>query len=70
MPHVRKQKALQESSEGEDFGNDDFSDSDSKSDSESEIHEVAWEPIVVKKGAQREEYVKVIDPLLKYEWKH
>ena len=56
MPKVTKQKALQESSEGEDFGNDNFSDEES----EIIIPEDPWEPIVVNsEGTGRSDYVNV-----------
>ena len=60
MPKVTKQKALQESSEGEDFGNDNFSDEESDEESEIIIPEDPWEPIIVNsKGTGRSDYVKV-----------
>ena len=60
MPKVTKQKALQESSEGEDFGNDNFSDEESDEESEIIIPEDPWEPIVVNsEGTGRSDYVKV-----------
>lgn len=63
MPKVTKRKAPQESSEGEDFGNDDFSDSESEI-----IPEDPWKPIVVEsEGATRSDYVKVNISLLKNE---
>jgi hypothetical protein len=68
MPHIKKRKALPESSEGEDFGN--LDDSNFSSDSESDdaielVEEDTWQPIVVDQGAKRGEYVKVNDSLLK-----
>lgn len=69
MPNIRKQKAPQEISEGEDFGNDDFSDDSSQPDFDPEpeiiIPEDSWEPIVIKQGAKRDDYVNVSDFLLK-----
>ena len=61
MPKVTKRKALlQESSEGEDFGNDNFSDEESGSESEIIIPEDPWEQIVVNsEGTGRSDYVKV-----------
>lgn len=62
MPKATKRK---ESSEGEDFGNNDFSDEPSE-DSESEIilPEDTWKPIVVD-GTKRDDFVKVNNSLLK-----
>ena len=63
---VTKQKALPESSEGEDFGNDSFSDDESDCESNIIIPEDPWEPIVVdSEGTKRSDYVKVSVSLLK-----
>ena len=68
MPKASKRKALQESSEGEDFGNQDFSDSSSDgTDSEPEtllLPEVPYVPIAVVKHT-REAFEQVNDSLLK-----
>ena len=69
MPKVTKRKVPQESSEGEDFGNDDFSNfnnsSDDEFDSEPEtMAEDPWKPIVIS-GNNKNEYVEVNISLLK-----
>jgi hypothetical protein len=62
MPKVSKRKALQENSEGEDFGNDDFSD-DPSDGFISEPEEDPWEPIVAVDGT-RGAFEQVNDSLL------
>ena len=64
MPKVTKRKALQESSEGEDFGSDNFSD-DPSDESEPEIivPEDPWKPFAVVEETKRE-FVQVNDSLL------
>jgi hypothetical protein len=69
MPKVTKRKTLQESSEAEDFGNDDFTDSDDNRFSSDEpeiiIPEVPFEPIIVdSERASRSDYAKVNVSLL------
>jgi hypothetical protein len=67
MPKVAKRKALPESSEGEDFGNDDFSDDKFDSDESEIIPEDPWKPIIVSEGTTRSDYMKVNISLLKNE---